>query len=92
MRAPLLALAVLMAVSVSMTVVCAGYGAVNLGTMFPGPDDTPAQQAASVYHSDVTGWLMLGTGLSWLVTVGAAATTNAIWVMNRKRDRTEGVR
>jgi H+/gluconate symporter-like permease len=91
-RPLLLTLLVLVVVSISMTIVCGGYGVANFGTMFPGPDDTPAQQAAGKYHSGVTQWLLLGAVLSWLATVVAGVTAGIMWVAKRKRTRREDSR
>lgn len=88
MRPLLLTLLVLVAVSVCMTVACMGYGVVNVNV--PYQDATPVQLAEQRHHSGVLDWLMLGVGLSWLVTFGAATVTAIMWVANRKRTRTEG--
>jgi hypothetical protein len=85
----LLTLLVLIAVSVCMSVACIGYCAVFPVNMVPGPEDTPAMKAAGARHNDGLLWLMMGAGLSWLVTFAAGVTTAIMWVAKRKRTRTE---
>lgn len=87
MRPLLLTLLVLVAVSVGMTAFGILYGGAMVGV--PYQDATPVQFAEQQHHSGVFGWLMLGAGLSWLVTFGAATVTAIMWVANRKRTRTE---
>ena len=82
-----MALLVLVAVSVSMTVVAVGYGGVMVGV--PYQDATPAQLASQQYHSGVFDWLMIGAGLMWLATVGAAIGLGVRWLATRTRPRTE---
>jgi hypothetical protein len=86
----LLTLAVLVIVSVSMTVAAFLYGGATVGVPYPEP--TPAQAASQRYHFEVFDCLMLGTGMSWLITFGAAGATTMIRVVNRKRNQMEDER
>lgn len=87
MRPLLLTLAVLVAVSVSTTVLAVGYGGVMVGV--PYQDATPAQNAEQQYHMGVFDWLLAGAGLSWLATFGVTVGLGVWWVANRKGKRTE---
>jgi hypothetical protein len=89
-RPLLLTLAVLVAVSVCMTVACVGYCVVFPVNMVPGPEDTPMMKANGARYSDGLFWLMLGAMLAWLVTFGAAVGLGVRWLVVRTRTRTEG--
>lgn len=94
MRPLLLTLAVLVMVSVSMTILGVATGVMqprgpkwrNITTptgtaIFVDPPFTPQEE-----------WLQIGVGVSWLVTSGAAVGLAVWWVVNRQRTRTEDAR
>ena len=81
MRPLLLTLVVMMAVSVCMTAFAFLYGGVMIGV--PYQDATPAQNAEQQHHMGVFDWLMLGAGLMWLATLGAAVGLGVWWVVRR---------
>jgi hypothetical protein len=83
-----LTLLVLVVVSVSMTAAAVLYGGATVGVPYPEP--TPAQAASERHHMGVFDQLMLGAGVCWLVTLGAAVGLGVRWLAKRKR--TEGVR
>ncbi len=87
MRPLLLTLLVLVAVSVCTSAFGVLYGGVTVGV--PYQDATPAQLAEQHHHSGVFDWLMMGAGLMWLVTFGAAVGLGVWWVVTRKRTRPE---
>lgn len=88
MRPLLLTLLVLVAVSVCMTAVFFGHAIVT-GTVLPEPDAPPTKAAYMAEQSGINDWLMMGAGLSWLVTFAVVVTTAIMWVAKRKRTRTE---
>lgn len=87
MRPLVLALLVLAAVSMCMTVAAIVYGVVTVGVPYPEP--TPAQAAEQRYHLGVCDQLMLGAGFCWLVTLGVAVGLGVRWAANRQRKQTE---
>lgn len=90
MRAVRLTLLALVAMSVCMTVVWFGH-AVQTGCVLPEPDAPPARATYLAEQTEINGWLMLGAGLSWLVTLGAAIGLGVRRVVDRRRIQTERI-